>query len=227
MNRSLARLHLLAAALAVSLALTAPAFADNHITNLGPVGAARSCIPGVWARRDLPLPPVQYGERNFPVGAHKRKRCGNAAAGARLFSRLGQCLDQRPGRWGRRHNQRIDPFPRAGRYVLALQSNDGVSLSIDGQRILADPGVHTDRFSELVRVDIAKAGWYPSICFISRSAIPRHYNSIGPRKPPARACAWCRGKRSRTRGNRQSAGPKTLSQRERVASASEPGEGTK
>ena len=161
MNRSLARLHLLAAALAVSVGAYRASLCRQSYREPWSGCAARSCIPGVWARRDLPLPPVQYGERNFPVGAHKRKRCGNAAAGARLFSRLGQCLDQRPADGVGATISGLIRFPAAGRYVLALQSNDGVSLSIDGQRILADPGVHTDRFSELVRVDIAEAGWYP------------------------------------------------------------------
>ena len=161
MNRSLARLHLLAAALAVSLALTAPAFADNHIANLGPVAQPdpASLASGLavtyhfhlfntvseisqWARTNesvagTPLPALDYS-----VGSGNVLTSGRADGVGATISGLIR-------------------FPAAGRYVLALQSNDGVSLSIDGQRILADPGVHTDRFSELVRVDIAEAGWYP------------------------------------------------------------------
>lgn len=52
-------------------------------------------------------------------------------------------------------------FDEPGTYVLAMQSNDGVSLTIDGKRLIHDPGVHADRFSPLVRVQIDMPGWYP------------------------------------------------------------------
>ena len=161
MNRNFARSHMIAATLAVSLALTVPAWADSHIANLGPVAQPDpaaleaglavtyhfhlfntvSEIPQ-WARTNesvagTPLPALDYS-----VGSGNVLTSGRADGVGATISGLIR-------------------FPAAGRYVLALQSNDGVSLSIGGQRILADPGVHTDRFSELVRVDIAAAGWYP------------------------------------------------------------------
>lgn len=52
-------------------------------------------------------------------------------------------------------------FARAGVYTLALESNDGVELSIGGKLIVSDPGVHADRFSPLVPVEITEPGWYP------------------------------------------------------------------
>ncbi|MFQ5974217.1 MAG: PA14 domain-containing protein [Alphaproteobacteria bacterium] len=52
-------------------------------------------------------------------------------------------------------------FPEAGTYHLAMQSNDGVELSIGGHVIVSDPNVHADRFSELIPVEIAEPGWYP------------------------------------------------------------------
>ena len=51
-------------------------------------------------------------------------------------------------------------FARAGVYTLALESNDGVELSIGGKLIVSDPGVHADRFSPLVPVEITEPGWY-------------------------------------------------------------------
>lgn len=52
-------------------------------------------------------------------------------------------------------------FPVAGTYTIAMQSNDGVDLKIGGKRIVYDPDVHSDRFSELIPVEIATPGWYP------------------------------------------------------------------
>ena len=52
-------------------------------------------------------------------------------------------------------------FPVAGTYTIAMQSNDGVDLSIGGQRVVYDPDVHSDRYSDLVPVEIKEPGWYP------------------------------------------------------------------
>lgn len=52
-------------------------------------------------------------------------------------------------------------FPVAGTYTIAMRSNDGVDLNIGGERIVYDPEVHSDRFSDLVPVEIATPGWYP------------------------------------------------------------------
>ena len=52
-------------------------------------------------------------------------------------------------------------FPVAGTYTIAMHSNDGVDLKIGGKRVVYDPGVHSDRFSDLVPVEIAEPGWYP------------------------------------------------------------------
>lgn len=51
-------------------------------------------------------------------------------------------------------------FPAAGVYSMAMQSNDGVELTIGGRTILSDPTVHADRFSDLVTVQIDEPGWY-------------------------------------------------------------------
>ena len=52
-------------------------------------------------------------------------------------------------------------FEKAGTYTLAMQSNDGVDLTIGGKSIVKDTEVHADRFSELVPVVITEPGWYP------------------------------------------------------------------
>ena len=52
-------------------------------------------------------------------------------------------------------------FPVAGTYTIAMQSNDGVDLKIGGKRIVYDPDVHSDRFSDLIPVEITAPGWYP------------------------------------------------------------------
>lgn len=52
-------------------------------------------------------------------------------------------------------------FDQPGTYTMAMQSNDGVDLTIGGKSIIKDTDVHTDRFSDLVPVEITEAGWYP------------------------------------------------------------------
>lgn len=52
-------------------------------------------------------------------------------------------------------------FPVAGTYTIAMRSNDGVDLKIGGVRVVHDPDVHSDRFSELTPVEITSPGWYP------------------------------------------------------------------
>ncbi len=52
-------------------------------------------------------------------------------------------------------------FPEAGIYTMAMQSNDGVDLTIGGKTIVKDPTVHADRYSDLVPVEIKEPGWYP------------------------------------------------------------------
>ncbi len=161
MNRNFTRRIPIAAALVAALAISAPAFADGHIKALDPIAQPEpaSLAPGLavtyhfhifntvgeipqWARsnesvKGAPLPALDYS-----VGSGKVLTSGRADGVGATISGLIR-------------------FPAVGRYVLAMQSNDGISLSIGGQRILADPGVHADRFSKLVRVDITEAGWYP------------------------------------------------------------------
>jgi len=49
----------------------------------------------------------------------------------------------------------------AGDYTFFAKSNDGVRVTLDRMRLVDDPGVHADRFSEPGKVTIRKAGWYP------------------------------------------------------------------
>lgn len=52
-------------------------------------------------------------------------------------------------------------FPEAGTYTMAMQSNDGVELTIGGLVIVSDPTVHADLFSGLISLEIEEPGWYP------------------------------------------------------------------
>ena len=59
----------------------------------------------------------------------------------------------------------------AGSYTFVAQSNDGVRLEIGGQLILEDPDVHSDRYSDFGKVEVAAAGWYPiSVLYFERKA---------------------------------------------------------
>ena len=50
---------------------------------------------------------------------------------------------------------------RKGQYAFVFASNDGVRLEIGGKRILQDPDVHSDRFSDTGYFDVKTPGWYP------------------------------------------------------------------
>jgi hypothetical protein len=47
-----------------------------------------------------------------------------------------------------------------GTYRFQANSNDGFRLYVDGQRIIDDPGWHSDRLSPIARLTIAEPGWY-------------------------------------------------------------------
>lgn len=51
-------------------------------------------------------------------------------------------------------------LPEAGRYLFAAESNDGVIIDLNGERIIKDPGVHSDQFSENAEVIATAPGWY-------------------------------------------------------------------
>ncbi len=52
-------------------------------------------------------------------------------------------------------------FEQAGTYLLAVQHNDGVRLTISGEQIYEDGIVAPDRFSPNLEVQIETPGWYP------------------------------------------------------------------
>lgn len=52
---------------------------------------------------------------------------------------------------------------KPGMYEFAFESNDGVRLEIEGKLVVEDPNVHADQFSEVGKVKIATAGWYPLV----------------------------------------------------------------
>lgn len=50
---------------------------------------------------------------------------------------------------------------KAGTYTFTINSNDGVRLLLGEQKVIEDPDVHVDRFSDYVPVQVSKPGWYP------------------------------------------------------------------
>jgi hypothetical protein len=47
-----------------------------------------------------------------------------------------------------------------GRYEFQALSNDGVEMIIDGNSILIDPDVHSDRLSNVGILSVQEAGWH-------------------------------------------------------------------
>lgn len=51
-------------------------------------------------------------------------------------------------------------FDKTGTYTLQVTSNDGVRLTLAGEKIFEDPGVHSDHTSPPLEIAIDEAGWY-------------------------------------------------------------------
>jgi hypothetical protein len=52
-------------------------------------------------------------------------------------------------------------FSEPGKYTMKTKSNDGITVWVCDKRIVWQPGVQTDHFSNEVVLDIQKPGWYP------------------------------------------------------------------
>ena len=50
-----------------------------------------------------------------------------------------------------------------GIYEFQALSNDGIVLKMSGQTVLSDPAQHSDNLSNIGRVTVLPAGWYPII----------------------------------------------------------------
>jgi hypothetical protein len=50
---------------------------------------------------------------------------------------------------------------KTGRYEFQALSNDGIEIIINGISILKDPGVHSDRLSDIGVYTAQEAGWHP------------------------------------------------------------------
>ncbi|MEO1191109.1 MAG: PA14 domain-containing protein [Pseudomonadota bacterium] len=50
---------------------------------------------------------------------------------------------------------------KTGDYAFSFASNDGFRMEIDGQEIVEDPDVHSDRFSDIGTFSVSEPGWYP------------------------------------------------------------------
>ncbi len=51
----------------------------------------------------------------------------------------------------------------AGIYEFQVLSNDGIIFRMSGQTVLSDPAQHSDNLSNIGRVTVETAGWYPVI----------------------------------------------------------------
>jgi hypothetical protein len=69
------------------------------------------------------------------------------------------------------HIQGLIHLDKPGIYTFMAQSNDGLRVEIGGEKILEDPDVHKDRFSEPGGFMIDQAGWYPiSVLYFERKS---------------------------------------------------------
>ena len=58
----------------------------------------------------------------------------------------------------------IDGFvhmQKPGKYLFALQHNDGVRFFLGGKKIYENPGVTADVYSPHIEITISEGGWYP------------------------------------------------------------------
>jgi hypothetical protein len=51
-------------------------------------------------------------------------------------------------------------FDQKGSYEFQALSNDGIEVFIDGNSVLIDQDVHSDRLSEIGRLSVQKVGWH-------------------------------------------------------------------
>ena len=52
-------------------------------------------------------------------------------------------------------------FDKPGDWSLVVRSNDGVRVELAGQKIIEDPGIHGDRYSDSAVLKSVAPGWYP------------------------------------------------------------------
>jgi hypothetical protein len=48
----------------------------------------------------------------------------------------------------------------AGTWKFQVASNDGIRVSLGGKKIIEDDFVHSDRMSDIVKVEVGEPGWY-------------------------------------------------------------------
>ncbi|MBX6323616.1 MAG: hypothetical protein IRY94_17505 [Rhodospirillaceae bacterium] len=84
-------------------------------------------------------------------------------------------------------------LPEAGRYLFAAESNDGVRVYLDGRRIIDDPDVHSDRFSDAAEVVASAPGWYALAVFYferkNTATLRLHWQRPGREAEPRRGVA--------------------------------------
>jgi hypothetical protein len=143
------------AALALAAALSATSATAAELSPVEPQPAAAALKPGLAVSYQETMVRSVYefiDDTDFAPGPPLTKLDYQAGKGNVLTSE-----------WKDGVAARITGFinlPEAGRYLFATESNDGVILDMNGERLIKDPGVHSDQFSENAEVNASAPGWY-------------------------------------------------------------------
>jgi hypothetical protein len=132
-----------------------------------PIPAASSLRPGLSVKYYKPKRPSSRQMRHISEMPDVQAMGEKGLSGEPVRQ-----LSHRAGRGGTVFNSGFDRlvyvqllgvihFTRTGEYTLKVESNDGVRIFLDGRRILDDPTVHSDRFSEPATLHIGEPGHYP------------------------------------------------------------------
>jgi PA14 domain len=77
-------------------------------------------------------------------------------------------------------------FETSGTYTVMVHSNDGVRVHIGGKMVHEDPEPHADRFSDEIKLEISKPGWYPvRVLYFERrhtSTLELYWDPPGPQE---------------------------------------------
>jgi hypothetical protein len=73
---------------------------------------------------------------------------------------IGKVLTSKENDFVGAHITGLINFEQAGTHHLEVTSNDGVEVTLGGQMIFSDPGVHSDSTSQPIPVEVAAPGWH-------------------------------------------------------------------
>jgi PA14 domain-containing protein len=93
-------------------------------------------------------------------GAQGKGRAGKPIPYLNHQFNKGQVFDSGKNRGVCIHMTGLLNFSESGEYGFTALSNDGLRIHIDGETIIDDPAVHSDRFSNSAVVRVDESGWY-------------------------------------------------------------------